>query len=205
MLVDLQKLEAKGELLGTAAHHYGEAIDILVDKGTITFAESVRLKRLVPRRAGNLTIPAKHPTLNLGSGNNPMANAVNVERFAGTGVDAVADARHLPFATGAFDEVVAINPAAGPTEFFNPLAGDVARVLKPGGTVTVVGQPRNFAFRQLKKMDDEALRALGFERVTDATPVDPRFIFGQAARADGIPIDMSNARQIIFRRLGDSN
>jgi hypothetical protein len=134
-----------------------------------------------------------------------MVNAVNVERFAGNGVDVVASAGHLPFASGAFREVVAINPAAGPTQFFNPLAGDVARVLRSGGTVTVVGQPRNYALRQLKRMDAEQLKALGFERVTDVTPADARFIFGQAARADGIPIDMSNAQQIVFRRLGGSN
>ncbi len=127
-----------------------------------------------------------------------LPGAVNVDRLASRSVNVVADAKALPFGRNTFDRVVAINPADASNKFFNPLAGDVASILKPGGTVTVVAQPRNYAFRQLLRMDGEALRALGFVRLEAATAAESRFIFGQATTVSGGPLDMAKARQLIF-------
>jgi RHS repeat-associated protein len=139
--------------------------------------------------------------LNLGSGRNPMPGAVNVDRLALEGVDIVADARALPFRAGQFDEVAAINPAGASGEFFNPLVGDVARVLVPGGRVYVVAQRSNYAFRRLARMDDTALRALGFARGGAVAAPEARFIFGQATTISGETLFMGKARQLTFVRL----
>jgi len=130
-----------------------------------------------------------------------MPGAVNVDRLLVKGVDVVAEAKQLPFATASIDEIVAINPAGAANEFFNPLGGDVSRVLKPGATVTVVAQPSNYAFRQLVHMSTEELKKLGFERVGAAIPVERRYLFGQASTISGRPLHMGKARQMTFRRL----
>ena len=159
--------------------------------------------------------------LNIGSGTNPMEGAINIDNLLVggkggkplKGVDVAASTRHLPFRDAHFDEAVSVNPAApkeydkdgkpilDPTKFFNPLAGDTARVLKPGARLIVVGTPRNFAFRRIESLDAGTLAGFGFERVGGRLPVEPRFIFGEPTTIKGDTIKMKKAKQLIFRRL----
>jgi hypothetical protein len=145
--------------------------------------------------------------LNIGSGNNPLPGAVNFDIRADIqavkNVDIVrADANNLPFFDNTFPEAVSINPAGDSKGFFNPLAGDVGRVLQPGSNLSVVAQRSNYAFRQLLKFDDATINAFGFERITkNAIPAEQRFIFGQSATISGQSLFMGKAQQLIFRKL----
>lgn len=113
------------------------------------------------------------------------------------GVDVVADVRHLPFQGRTFDEVVSVNPHG-----YNPLQGDVARVLKSGGTCKVVAQPTNWEFRQLLKAAPTELRSLGYARAgTGAVPAEGPLRFGKPKTTRGDAIDPSVLRQLTFRRL----
>jgi RHS repeat-associated protein len=71
--------------------------------------------------------------LNIGSGNKPVAGAVNLDIFAGRGVNVIGDARALPFEAGSFGRVVAQRIpsmlASDPR-----VASEIFRVLANGGT-----------------------------------------------------------------------
>ena len=90
--------------------------------------------------------------VNLGSGDNPMADAVNVDLRNISGVNVVANANKLPFANRSFTEAHAINPFG-----FNPVSAETARILQPGSILKVSGNVNNkFAQQELdthKKMD----------------------------------------------------
>ncbi len=151
------------------------------DEGTTPAEQDVKL------------LPPHDPNqvLNLGSGRNPMPGAVNIDPIAHPSVDVVASAENLPFGNEYFKEVVSINPhnpTLPPGEFFNPLEGDVSRVLQPGGRVTVVGQRASFSFREISRLSDDQLTALGFRRLGDVGPVEARFIFGAPQTIEGNPI-----------------
>ena len=136
-------------------------------------------------------------TLNIGSGKNPLEGAINVDKEVVKGVDVAADANRLPFKAGTFDEAVSINPYE-----YNPLESDVGRVLKPGGTLEVVGQERNFVLRQLRKASPEYLRSLGYERVGEGwRPADLKYKFGTPRTTAGNKIDPRVFKQLTFRKL----
>src|SRR4051794_34400892 len=75
-------------------------------------------------------------TLNLGSGNEPRAGAVNVDLRRAPGVNIVADVRALPFAGSAFDDVHASSLLE---HFQDPYAvlDEIHRVLAAGGRVEI--------------------------------------------------------------------
>jgi hypothetical protein len=155
----------------------------------------------------DLTALAKPPgprVLNLGSGQNPMKGAVNVDVRDLPGVDVITTpGQALPTSLGKFDEVVVINPRELPDSNFDIL-GLSRPVLEPGKTLTIVGQDGNFILRQINRMTDEELASRGFRRLTPAgqtVKADPRFNFGVARTISGYVIDPSSYRQITLQRI----
>jgi hypothetical protein len=130
--------------------------------------------------------------LNLGSGANPMIGAINVDIKAGAGVDVVADAAALPFKSGAFSEVHAINPFG-----FNPVSAETARVMQPGGLLRVSGTARN---PYAKPISPEAARAAGFELVETA-PLADVHNFGVQRLSSGEPLNTASSTTTTYRRL----
>ncbi|MFE5586904.1 polymorphic toxin-type HINT domain-containing protein [Kitasatospora sp. NPDC056531] len=131
-------------------------------------------------------------TLNLGSGDNPMPNAVNLDIKPNPGVDIVADAESLPFRDGEFATVHAINPFG-----YQPVSPETARVLKSGGRLVVTAAKSN----KWRKASQQAIEDSGFvlESVGEMTP---EHDFGIMRRADGgiIP-DGANFETRIYRKL----
>lgn len=112
--------------------------------------------------------------LNMGSGRNPMSGAVNMDMKAGPGVDVVAKAENLPFKSGTFDEVHAVNPYK-----YQPVTAETARVMKPGGTLSVTGSPKNKYIRVPGNLDE-----LGLRLDYDGPMIDAH-AFGEQAYSDG--------------------
>lgn len=73
--------------------------------------------------------------VNLGSGNEPLAGYVNVDRRRVPGVAVVADVRRLPFATASVERV---NASSLLEHFADPYAvlDEIHRVMRPGATAT---------------------------------------------------------------------
>jgi hypothetical protein len=72
--------------------------------------------------------------LNIGSGDSPIKDAINLDIRRGKGVDVIGDARALPFASGSMNRVVARNlPSMLGAD--SKMASEIFRVLGPGGTV----------------------------------------------------------------------
>ena len=85
--------------------------------------------------------PAGATRLNLGSGNEPLAGYVNVDRRTVPGVQVVADVTRLPFPDGCAGEVVASSLLEHFADPYSVL-GEVHRVLSPdGGFVMRVPAP----------------------------------------------------------------
>jgi SAM-dependent methyltransferase len=70
--------------------------------------------------------------LNLGSGNEPLAGHVNVDRRAAAGVDVVADVTRLPFAARSVDTVIASSLLEHFEDPYSVL-DEIHRVLTPDG------------------------------------------------------------------------
>jgi hypothetical protein len=144
--------------------------------------------------------------LNLGSGDNPLPGATNVDVRSVSGVDVVTKpGSPLPFGKGQFDEVVVINPAVVEGSGFDPL-GLSAPVMKPGAKLYIVGQDSNYLLRQIKRMSDADLAKLGFKRVTpegQAIKAEDRFKFGEAKTIKGQPINPKSYQQVILERIGE--
>ncbi|MFI6094956.1 DUF6531 domain-containing protein [Lentzea sp. NPDC051213] len=138
-----------------------------------------------------LTVEDCTTRLNLGSGQNPMPGAVNTDITPGPGVDVVADANHLPFADGSFNEVHSVNPYG-----YQPVSAETARVLEPGGTLTVSGSPVN---RFIRRAPDDP-SAFGLELVSEG-PLTPRHQFGTQTRVDGSTFDTGNHITRVYRRI----
>ncbi|WP_224248986.1 RHS repeat-associated core domain-containing protein [Hyalangium gracile] len=130
--------------------------------------------------------------LNLGSGDNPMTGAVNVDIKKLPGVDIVADANDLPFPASYFDEVHAINPYG-----FRPVSQEIARVTRPGGLLKVSGSPAN---KYAKAVKPEVAEDAGFEFIESA-PLESIHSFGVPKRTAGTPLsNTSSATTTTYRR-----
>nr|WP_282446278.1 RHS repeat-associated core domain-containing protein [Paenibacillus silvae] len=88
-------------------------------------------------------------TMNLGSGDNPLKGAINVDMRNVNGVDVVANANHLPFSTRSFSEVIAQNPHG-----YDILKSGVPRILENGGVLKVVGGEKNPFFKNMLSADN---------------------------------------------------
>ncbi|MEU8922331.1 class I SAM-dependent methyltransferase [Kitasatospora sp. NPDC048545] len=130
--------------------------------------------------------------LNLGSGDTPMADAVNVDLKAAPGVNVAADVGALPFRGGSFNAVHAINPLG-----FQPVSTETARAMNPGGILTVAASKSN----KWRRAGSEAVAEAGFELLS-AGGLDPKRAFGVMKRADGgiIPVG-TNFETRVCRRL----
>jgi RHS repeat-associated protein len=137
--------------------------------------------------------PAHKKVLNLGSGENPMPGAVNVDKKNSEGVDVIADAHALPFGDAEFDEAHAINPYG-----FQPVSPETARVMKPGAELKVSGSPKN---KYAKPLSDEEARSAGFEKV-ESGPMEDQHKFGTQTASDGTPLNVTNNyTTTTYRRL----
>ncbi|MGG4441594.1 hypothetical protein ABEX32_12880 [Brevibacillus fortis] len=105
--------------------------------------------------------------LNLASGNNPIVGAINVDIKAGKGVNVIADANKLPFQNSSFDAIVSVSPFG-----FDPLTSDAFRVLKEGGTFTIVGNYGNKDFKKVFNATEQELRNAGFGLMYKGKPAD---------------------------------
>ncbi|MBX2797494.1 MAG: HINT domain-containing protein [Myxococcales bacterium] len=115
------------------------------------------------------------PKLNVGSGDNAMPGAINMDVRPGPGVDVVGDVNAMPFGNQTFSEVHAVNPFG-----FNPVSAETARVLEPGGTLKVTGTARN----RFAQATDEAAAAAGLRKVGSG-PMDPDHAFGVQKTTSG--------------------
>ncbi|RKR87797.1 intein/RHS repeat-associated protein [Micromonospora pisi] len=174
-----------------------------------TWVQVTAVKRHVHHeRVHNLTVDGVHTyyvladntpllvhnceTLNLGSGENPMPGAVNVDISATKpGVDVAADAKALPFKDGAFSEVHAINPFG-----YNPVSAETARVMQPGALLKVTAAMKA---NKWGRASAERIAEAGFELVSRG-PLDPAHAFGVMKRTDGSPINMDILETIVYRR-----
>ena len=130
--------------------------------------------------------------LNLGSGTNPMAGAINVDIRAVAGVDVVASASNLPFRPGVFTEVHAINPFG-----FNPVSAETARVMAPGALLRVTGTPRN-GFAQ--PVSATQAREAGFD-VVGSGPMSSMHQFGVQSATTGGTLNTVNSTTTTYRRI----
>jgi hypothetical protein len=143
------------------------------------------------------------PPLNVGAGDNPMPGATNMdnrltaEGNALPGVNLVGDANAMPLASGSRQNIITINPKG-----YDPLNPEIVRVLREGGNLTVVGQPKNPFFRRtLPALTEEELSARGLvlmERPGLPGSADPMFKFGSPKTTTGHSIDTRVYIQAIF-------
>ncbi|MEV0086013.1 RHS repeat-associated core domain-containing protein [Saccharopolyspora sp. NPDC050642] len=131
--------------------------------------------------------------LNLGSGQNPMDNATNLDYQPGDGVDVVGDANNLPFRDGTFREVHSVNPYG-----FQPVSAETARVMQPGATLTVSGSPVNQFIRRAPGADEA--EAMGLRLVYEG-PMVPQHNFGTQALSNGNPINTTNHISRVYQRI----
>ena len=118
-----------------------------------------------------------------------MTGAVNVDKVAGPGVNVIANAEQLPFRSGTFGQVHAINPFG-----FNPASNETARVLQPGGNLFVTGTPRN-PFMTGSQPVSGAFEAIG------SGPMVRAHQFGTQALSSGRPIPSTlRSTTEIFRK-----
>jgi len=130
------------------------------------------------------------PVLNLGSGNNPMTGAINIDIRPGPNL--VVDAsKPLPFAPAAFGEVHSINPYG-----YQPVNSNVAAVMQPGSYLYVTGTPNN-PFAQ--PLSASAAQAAGFQLV-GTFPMIPAHGFGVQATTSGIPLNAANSLTTVYIR-----
>ncbi|KHF44043.1 RHS repeat-associated core domain-containing protein [Saccharomonospora viridis] len=132
--------------------------------------------------------------LNLGSGQNPMEGAVNLNPKPDVGVDVVARAEQLPFRDGTFKEVHAINPYG-----YQPVSAETARVLEKGGMLYVTGSPKN---KWIKPPSDP--ESFGLVQLTpkEGVPMIPEHQFGTQRLTNGEPLRTTeNHRTHIYRKL----
>ena len=130
------------------------------------------------------------PRLNLGSGRNPMPDAVNIDVQPGPGVNVVADANSLPFEAGAFGEAHAINPYG-----FQPVSCETARVLESGSLLRVTGTARN-PWAQASAAEAEAA---GFEFVAE-TEMCMEHRFGVQKTSSGGELNTRTSKTRTYRR-----
>ncbi|MFA0813967.1 RHS repeat-associated core domain-containing protein, partial [Microbulbifer epialgicus] len=143
---------------------------------------AVMLRRGAPRRS-----------LNLGSGSNPMKDAVNVDIRPVEGVDVVADATKLPFGSGSFTQVHSINPYG-----FNPVSTETARVMQPGSLLYVTGNATRNSFARPLSVTEA--RAAGFE-IVNTGPVLESHFFGVQRATSGKVLDTSFSTTTIYRKV----
>ncbi|MCB9796282.1 MAG: hypothetical protein H6741_26610, partial [Alphaproteobacteria bacterium] len=137
--------------------------------------------------------PEKFSRLNLGSGQNPMEGAINVDLKPAQGVDLVSDANKIGLKPGTQVEVHAVNPYG-----FNPVSKETARVMKPGGLLYVTGTERNPFAKVVSQQ--EALEA-GFEIVETMSGIHPKHQFGAQALSNGNPLNTASSTTTIYRKL----
>ncbi len=125
------------------------------------------------------------PVMNLGSGSNPMAGAINIDIKAGAGVNVIASAEALPFRNNTFSAVHAINPR------FEAGTAEIARTIQPGGSLFVTGKPGNsFTFPNANNSLDQVFRG----------PAVRSSLFGIPRQSDGRALSMTGAITSIFRK-----
>jgi hypothetical protein len=129
--------------------------------------------------------------MNLGSGDNPMSRAVNVDVEARGGVDVVANAGALPFSSGLFSRVHSINPYG-----YNPVSPETARVMRPGGLLFVTATPRN----PYGRATEASARAAGFELVHEGAMV-REHRFGVQRTSSGGILNTTNSTTRVYRRV----
>ncbi|MFJ3975051.1 polymorphic toxin-type HINT domain-containing protein [Streptomyces sp. NPDC090021] len=125
--------------------------------------------------AGATAVLVRNCDLNLGSGDNPMEGATNLDIKPNAGVDVIASAESMPFRDGTFSTVHAINPFG-----FQAVSAETARVMQSGGMLMVTAARSN----KWRKASADAIAEAGFELVSVGDLI-PEHAFGIMKRADG--------------------
>ncbi len=132
-----------------------------------------------------------------------IAGAINVDIAATSGIRADVT-RGLPLASGVADEVIATNPyipglPAG-SNAANTWLPEAARVLRPGGRLTVTGALGANKFARLPAAEE--LERLGLRVVQSPQAVtDTRIIAQRMFTTDGRPIDISTLQSYVLERI----
>ena len=133
--------------------------------------------------------------LNLGSGNNPISSAANIDIRLLQGVNIVANTDLLPFQSKCFEKIFSHNPYD-----YNPVSKEVAEKLKPKGILIITGQPRNQFIKDILDMSCDELIALELEFVEKA-PIKPSLIVGIPRTTKGKPLSTKTMIQLIYRKI----
>ncbi|MET1176123.1 RHS repeat-associated core domain-containing protein [Paenibacillus amylolyticus] len=170
-----------------------------VNGNPVSYNDPLGLMKFETKSDTNLALPYgnESKTMNLGSGDNPLQGALNVDIRKVNGVDVVASANHLPFSTCSFSEVIAQNPHG-----YDILKSDVPRILENGGIPKVVGGEKNPFFKNMVSADAKYFEQFGFELVS-REKASGDLMFGVQKTTDGkIFSDKSLERQyeVILRR-----
>jgi SAM-dependent methyltransferase len=120
---------------------------------------------------------------------------VNVDIVPFEEMDIVADANRLPFKDERFDQIIVQSPYR-----WEPLESDARRILKPKGTMTVVGHPWNPFIRRMLNKTPVECRMFGWE-LTEQKPAEEALKFGTPRASDGRELDTGTFIQLTYRRL----
>ena len=135
--------------------------------------------------------------LNVGAGDNPIPCATNIDINPSTAGVIYGDANNLSqFASGQFDHVIAMNPYS-----YNLLEGDVPRVLKDGGIMSVTGNYSNKYFKSIYNASPEALKQAGFEVISRGEAGSAFLKYGGKVTG-GVRQTRGTPLQIILKKVG---
>jgi RHS repeat-associated protein len=138
-----------------------------------------------------------------GGARSQIPGAINVDIAATSGIRADV-MRGLPISSGVADEVIVTNPflrgAAPGSTAANTWLSEAARILRPGGRITVTGNLARNRFTRVPTTEE--LERLGLRLVEGPRPVsDPRIIAQRMFTTDGRPIDVSTLQSYILERI----
>jgi hypothetical protein len=129
-----------------------------------------------------------------------VKGAINVDITAETGIRADV-MKGVPLKNASADEILVTNPyipslPAG-SKAANTWLSEAARVLKPGGRITVTGDLLKNKFAKLPS--EEELKKLGLKVVAEPGPVtDPRLLIQTMHKINGTPLDVKSLQSYVL-------
>lgn len=137
----------------------------------------------------------KISVLNVGSGENPLECAKNIDPDKTKPVDEIGSAEKLSAENKSIDVVVMVSPYN-----YSPLKSDAARILKPGGLLVVIGNAKNDFFNEVYNASYTDLNKLGFEVKSKGNAHKK---LRKSRTTTGYPISPNYLKQIVLRRKSD--
>ena len=130
--------------------------------------------------------------LNIGAGTNPMPGATNIDINPGHSDVQPMNANKMTFPDSHFDEVHAINPYG-----YNPVSDEVARVMKPGATLTITVNAEKNGYTPGKT---KAPISSDLELVEGPSPMTDKHKFAVGKRIDGKEVIEKGLKTFVFKK-----